>query len=234
MKNRVLLVIGLLLMTFAVNGASGWKTVEEIVINGTKVNKETLVFGDVMKMINKTDKGGNETIIDLSADQITLINHFDKSYQVLKLSKYIEFAEGMLKEMTAQGRINPDKIPPKITYKKGAIESVTLGKSTHYSVAVDGKPYMEVWVAPELKDSSLIGFRDKFAKMLPSDLTKYRSIDAKIRDHLSAEGLIIKQIKTPFNKKLPKSEQTMLSMEKIEMPPKLIVIPDDYVSKTSK
>ena len=234
MKEKLLLVAGLLLLTFGISAADGWKTVEEISISGTKVKKETMVFGDVMKMVNSAANGGNETIIDLTADQITLINHFDKTYQVLKLSKYIEFAEQMLKEMTAQGSINPDKIPPKITYKKGETESVTLGKGVHYSVAVDGKPYMEVWVAPELKDSSLIGFREKFAKMLPSDLTKYRNIDAKIRDHLSTIGLIVKQIKTPFNPKLPQSEQTMILMEKIAMPPKLIVIPDDYVQKNSK
>lgn len=234
MKNKIWLVVALLLVAFGLSAADGWKTVEEIKIDGTTVKKETLVFGDVMKMINSSANGGNETIIDLTADKITLINHFNKTYQEIKLSKYIAFAEDMLKEMTAQGRINPDKIPPKITYKKGAVEAVTLGKGIRYSVAVDGKPYMEVWVAPELKDSSLIGFRDKFAKMLPSDLTKYRDIDAKIRDHLSTEGLIIRQIKTPFNSKLPKSEQTMILMEKIPMPLKLIVIPDGYVSKPSK
>ena len=234
MKKKMLLFVGLLLLTFAVSAIDGWKTVEEIAVDGTKVEKETLVFGDVMKMINKSKNGGNETIIDLTADKITLINHFDKTYQIIKLSKYIEFAEGMLKEMVAQGRINPNKVMPKIEYKKGENEKLSLGEGIEYSVTVDGKQYMHVWVAPKLKDSSLIGFREKFAKMLPSDLTKYRDIDAKIRDHLSTIGLIIKHIKTPFNSKLPKSTQTMTVMEKITMPAVLFTIPDGYVSKDKK
>ena len=48
MRNKLLLIAGLLLLTFGVSAADGWKTVEEISISGTKVKKETLVFGDVM------------------------------------------------------------------------------------------------------------------------------------------------------------------------------------------
>ncbi len=232
MKIRLFFVT-LLLSFFSLSALDGWKTVETVSVDGTTVKKETMVFEDIMKVVNTTKNGGNETIIDLKADKITLINHFDKTYQVIKLSEYIKFAEGMLKELTAQGRINPDKVPPKIEYQKVATESVGQWTGIHYTVLVDGKPYADVWVAPELKDSSLVSFQEKFASLMPSSLTKYRSLDTKIREHLSQEGLIVRQIKHPFVAKLPTVEQTLVSFKKVVRPLQLIVIPQGYTIKNA-
>lgn len=210
----------------------GWKVTEEVTVNGSRVLKQSYFNEQYIKVVNQADTGSNETIIDLANDKITIINHYQKSYQVSKLSDYIKFAEGIASGLRNGGYVNPQKLEPKIVFEKKGTEVVGAWNTLHYVVKVDGKDYQEIWVAPELKTSPVLEFRKKYAALLPETLVKYRALDEKIKDQAAAEGMIVRMVKLPLNKKLPKIDQRMTEMVKFELIPALLTVPKDYTDKT--
>ncbi|HOW52126.1 MAG TPA: hypothetical protein PLV42_08820 [bacterium] len=210
----------------------GWKVTEEVSVNGSRVIKHSYFNEQYIKVVNQADTGSNETIIDIANDKITLINHFQKSYQVSKLSDYIKFAEGIANGLKNGGYVNPQKIEPKVVFEKKGPEKVGAWDALHYVVKVDGKEYQEIWVAPALKTSPVLEFRKKYAALLPETLVKYRALDEKIKDQAAAEGMIVRMVKIPINKKLPKIDQTMTEVVKFDITPALLTVPKDYLDKT--
>jgi hypothetical protein len=211
---------------------NGWKVTEEVSVNGSRVLKHSYFNENYIKVINQADTGSTETIIDIAADKITIINHFQKSYQVSKLSDYIKFAEGIANGLRNGGYVNPQKLEPKMVFEKKGTEQIGAWSAIHYVVKVDGKDYQEIWVAPELKTSPVLEFRKKYAALLPETLVKYRALDEKIKDQAAAEGMIVRMVKVPINKKLPKIDQTMTEVVKFDITPALLTVPKDYTDKT--
>lgn len=211
---------------------SGWKVTEEVLVNGSKVTKHSYFNDHYIKVVNEADTGSAETIIDLQNDKITLINHFQKSFQVSKLSDYLKFAEGIANGLKSGGYANPEKIEPKIVFEKKGTDTVGAWQTVRFLVKVDGKEYAEIWVAPELKNSPVLEYRKKYAALLPETLVKYRALDEKIREQASTEGLLVRMIKTPLNKKLPKVDQKMISVVPMVLTPAMLTIPKDYIDKT--
>lgn len=229
---RFLILVFTVMATAALCAQESWKISEEVEVDGNKVQKVSYIGTDIMRTVNTAASGQNESIVDLKKDSITMVNHIQKTYQVFKLSEYIKFAQNMADSLKNQGYINPDKVEPKIAYIKKKAELLGKWNSQNYIVKVDGKDAYEIWVAPELKESPVIGFRKKFAAVLPEGLAKYRTIEEKVKDHFDAEGLIVKMIKIPINKKLPKITQTMTAFDKADITPEMLVIPSDYADKT--
>lgn len=211
---------------------NSWKVTEEVSVNGSRVIKTSYLNEQYIKVVNQADTGSTETIIDLANDRITIINHFQKSYQVSKFSEYIKFAEGIASGLKNGGYVNPQKLEPKMTFEKKGTEQVGAWNTIHYIVKVDGKDYQEIWVAPELKTSPVLEFRKKYSAYLPETLVKYRALDEKIKDRVAAEGMIVRMVKIPINKKLPKIDQTMTEVVKFALVPALLTVPKDYTDKT--
>jgi len=211
---------------------AGWKVTEEVLVNGSKVIKHSHFSDHYIKVVNEADTGSTETIIDLQNDKITLVNHFQKSFQVSKLSDYLKFAEGIATGLKSGGYANPEKIEPKIVFEKRGTDTVGPWQTVRSLVKVDGKEYAEIWVAPELKNSPVLEYRKKYAALLPETLVKYRALDEKIREQAAAEGLIVRMIKIPLNKKLPKIDQKMVSLAPVALTPAMLLIPKDYLDKT--
>jgi hypothetical protein len=213
------------LISFA---ADVWKSVEEIEVNGNTVTKNIFVGSDVMRTENESESGKNETIIDLPSDRITIINHKIRSYQIIQLSKYIEFAGQLAEEMKGKGHIDPEKVIPQVTFEKLGMSKVEKWDCEEWLVKVDGKPYNKVWVAPELKNLPVIKFKKKFAAIMPESLAKYRSTDAKIEDNFLDAGMIVKAQKIPANKKMPVVTQTVKLVEPSDIKMLNFKIPSDY------
>lgn len=211
---------------------TGWKVTEEVLVNGSKVTKHSYFNDHYIKVVNEADTGSTETIIDLQNDKITLINHFQKSFQVSKLSDYLKFAEGIANGLKNSGYANPEKVEPKIVFEKKGADVVGPWQAVRSVVKVDGKEYAEIWVASELKTSPVLEYRKKYAALLPETLVKYRAIDEKIREQAATEGLIVRMIKIPLNKKLPKVDQKMISLAPMALTPAMLLIPKDYLDKT--
>jgi len=232
--NRVLFtVLCFVFLPFISFAADAWKSVEEIEVNGTTVTKNIFVGSDIMRTENESSSGKNETVIDLSSDRITIINHKTKSYQIITLSKYIEFAQQLAEEMKGKGHIDPEKVIPQVTFEKIGTSKVGEWDCEEWLVKVDGKPYNKVWVAPELKNLPVIKFKKKFAAVMPESLAKYRSTDAKIEDNFLSAGMIVKAQKIPANKKMPVVTQTVKLVEPADIKMLNFKIPADYLDRSA-
>lgn len=228
MNHVLFTILCFVLFPFVSFAADAWKSVEEIEVNGTTVTKNVFVGSDIMRTENESSSGKNETIIDLPSDRITIINHKTRSFQIIQLSKYIEFAEQLAADLKDKGHVDPDKVIPQITYEKIGLSKVGEWDCEEWLVKLDGKPYNKVWVAPELKNLPVIKFKKKFAAIMPESLAKYRSTDAKIEDNFLDAGMIVKAQKIPANKKMPVVTQTVKLVEPSDIKMLNFKIPSDY------
>ena len=211
-----------------------WETREEVDVNGALAEKSMLITDNVMKVINTSPSGDTETFIDLAADKITIINHKYKSFQTIKLSKYIEFAQQLFNELKDKtGKFDPDKVIPKVTFEKQGNEVVEKWNCEIWNVMVDGKPYSKVWVSPELKNQQIIEFRKKFSSTLPENLTKYRTVDAQIEDKFVEIGTVVRSMKFAQNPKMPVVKITVKKMTKSNLKKIDLVIPAGYADKSA-
>ena len=211
-----------------------WETREEIDVNGVIAEKNTVISGNMMKVVNTSPNGDTETFIDLDADQITIVNHKYKSFQTIKLSKYIEFAQQLFNELKDKtGKFDPEKVIPKVTFEKQGNEVVEKWNCEIWNVVVDGKPYSKVWVAPEMKNRQLSEFKKKFAATLPENLAKYRTVEAQIEDKFVEIGTIVKSVKLSQNPKMPEVKTTVKRMAKSDLKKIEVVIPAGYVDKSA-
>lgn len=211
-----------------------WETREEIDVNGVIAEKNTVISGNMMKVVNTSPNGDTETFIDLDADQITIVNHKYKSFQTIKLSKYIEFAQQLFNELKDKtGKFDPEKVIPKVAFEKQGNEVVEKWNCEIWNVVVDGKPYSKVWVAPEMKNRQLSEFKKKFAATLPENLAKYRTVEAQIEDKFVEIGTIVKSVKLSQNPKMPEVKTTVKRMAKSDLKKIEVVIPAGYVDKSA-
>ena len=223
----------LLLLPSMIFCAEVWKSVEEVEVNGQIVTKNIYVTEDTMKTENISDAGRNESLVDLKADKITFINHKTQSFQVVKLSKYIEFAQQLASDIRAQGHIDSDKVIPQVTFEKKGNVKIGDFDCEEWNVNVDGKQYSKVFVAPSMKDSPVIKFKKKFAAMMPDSLVKFRSIEAKIEDNFLSTGMIIKAVRTPISKKVPVVTQTIKLVQPVALESVSLKVPANYVDKSA-
>lgn len=224
---------GLFLLPSLLFSAEVWKSVEEVEVNGTVVTKNIYVTADLMKTDNISDSGRNETLVDLKADKITFVNHKTQTFQVVKLSKYIEFAEQLASEIKAQGHISTDKVIPAVTFEKKGNAKVGDFDCEEWDVKVDGKQYSKVFIAASLKNSPVIKFKKKFAALMPDSIVKFRSIEAKIEDNFLPTGMIIKSVRTPISKKVPVVTQTVKLIQPVAAESISFKVPAEYVDKSA-
>jgi hypothetical protein len=211
-----------------------WETSEEIDVNGTIAEKNVVISGNIMKVVNTSPNGETETLVDLDADKITIVNHKYKSFQVIKLSKYIEFAQQLFNELKEKtGKFDPEKAIPKVTFEKQGAEKIEKWDCELWAVSVDGKLYSQIWVAPSLKNQQLAEFKKKFAAALPESLTKYRSVDAQIEDKFVEIGTVVRSIRVPQNQKMPAVKTTVKKVAKSNLKKIDLVIPAGYVDKSA-
>ncbi|MBO7126346.1 DUF4412 domain-containing protein [bacterium] len=211
-----------------------WETREEIDVNGVIAEKNTVISGNMMKVVNTSPSGDIETFVDLDADKITIINHKYKSFQTFKLSKYIEFAQQLFNELKEKtGNIDPDKVAPKVAFEKLANDTVEKWNCEVWTVSVDGKPYSKVWVAPELKSRQVMEFKKKFINILPENLAKYRTVEAQIDDKFVEIGTVVKSVRLSHNPKTPEVKTTVKKMIKSDLKKIDIVIPAGYADKSA-
>jgi len=117
-----------------------WETSEEIDVNGVTAEKNVVISDSMMKVENTSPNGRTETLVDLGADKITIVNHKYKSFQVVKLSKYIEFAQQLFNELKEKsGKFDPEKAIPKVTFEKQGEEVLEKWNCEMWAVSVDGK-----------------------------------------------------------------------------------------------
>lgn len=211
-----------------------WETREEIDVNGMIAEKSTVISGNMMKVVNTSPNGETETLIDLDADKITIVNHKYKSFQVIQLSKYIEFVRQLFDELKEKtGKFDPDKVMPKVAFEKQYNEVIEKWNCEVWSVSVDGRPYSKVWVAPELKNKQLAEFKKKFASSLPDSLAKYRTVEAQVEDKFVEIGMVVKSVKLAQNPKMSDVKTTVKKIAKSDLKKIDIVIPAGYVNKSA-
>ena len=211
-----------------------WETSEEIDVNGTIAEKSVVISDSVMKVVNASPNGDTETLVDLNADKITIVNHKYKTFQTFKISKYIEFAQQLFNELKEkQGTVDPEKILPKVAFDKLENETVDKWNCEVWNVSVDGKPYSKIWVAPELKNKQLLEFKKKFMAVLPENLAKYRTVEAQIEDKFVEIGTVVKSIKLSQNPKMPEIKTTVKKMAKSALKKIELVLPAGYADKSA-
>ena len=210
-----------------------WETREEIDVNGTVAEKTVVISDSVMKVVNTSPNGETETLVDLNADKITIVNHKYKTFQTFKISKYIEFAQQLFNELKEkQGTVDPEKVLPKVAFEKQGNEAVEKWNCEVWSVSVDGKPYSKIWVAPELKNKQLLEFKKKFTAVLPENLAKYRTVDAQIEDKFVEIGTVVRSVKLSQNPKMPEIKTTVKKMIRSDLKKIDLVLPAGYADKS--
>ena len=231
---KFLFVLAMFLTCSQLFAADVWETSEEIDVNGTVTEKNVAISDSTMKVVNVSPDGNIETMIDLNADKITIVNHKYKSFQTIKLSTYIEFAQKLFNELKEKsGKIDPEKVLPKITFEKQGNETVGKWNCEVWVVSVDGKLYSQVWVAPELKNQQIVEFKKKFVAVLPENLSKYRTVDAQIDDKFMEIGTVVRSIKVAQNPKMPTIKTTVKKMVKSDLKKINFTIPAGYVDKST-
>ncbi len=233
MRQSVKILFLLLVFPIAVSAAEVWKSTEEIEVNGKKVTKEIYVTENIMKTINTADTGGNETIVDLANDKITLINHKTESYQIIKLSKYVEFAEQLAADIKARGHISTDEVIPELKFEKKKNTKLNDWDCEEWTVTLDGKIYRNIWVAPELKDAPILKFKQKFSKILPDTLVKYKSINSRIDEYFLDKGMVIKSVRVSTSKKFTAVTQTVKNIKPVTLKSISVKIPENYLDKSA-
>ena len=233
MRTKLFTIFFLAFSAFPIFASEVWETVEDIVVNNITATKRVLASDNMARTINTTENGENETIIDLAADKITLINHKNKSYQVLKLSEYIKFAEQLAEELKSRGQIDQSKVAPKVTFASQGSETVGRWNCEVWAVSVDGKPYSRVWVAAELKDSPFIAFRKKFSAVFPESIAKYRNIESVIESNFFDKGMIVKTVKAAASNRMPSVTNTLVSLKRSDLKAITFKIPEGYQNKSA-
>lgn len=232
--NRIFVVFMMIFVCGSLLAADIWETREEIDVNGVTAEKNVTISGNTMKVVNTSPNGEIEKLIDLDADKITIVNHQYKSFQTIKLSKYIEFAQQLFNEYKEKtGNYDPEKVIPKVTFEKQGNEVIEKWNCEVWTVSVDGKPHSKVWVAPELKNQQLIEFKKKFAAALPESLYKYRTVEAQIDDKFIGNGMIVRTLKIAQNQKMPEIKTTLKKIVKSNLKKIDIVIPAGYIDKSA-
>lgn len=233
MRTKLFTVFFLVFSAFSIFASEIWETVEDIVVNDITATKRILASENMAMTVNTTANGENETIIDLAADKITMINHKNKSYQIIKLSDYVKFAEQLEAELRARGQIDPSKVAPKVTFASQGSETVGMWNCEVWAVSVDGKPYSRVWVAPELKDSPFIAFRKKFSTIYPESIAKYRNIESVIESNFFGKGMIVKTVKVAASNRMPSVSSTLVSLKRSDLKAITFKIPEGYQNKSN-
>ena len=214
--------------------ADVWETREVIDINGVTSEKSVVISDSVMKVVNTSPNGETETLVDLKADKITIVTHNQKSFQIIKLSEYVKFAQQLFNELKEKsGSVDPEKVIPKVTFEKQGNDTVGKWNCEVWTVSVDGKPYSKVWLAPELKNQQLVDFKNKFSAIIPENLAKYRTVDAQIDDNFISKGTIVKSLKLAQNPKMPVVTVTLKNMTKADVKKLNLAIPSNYTDKSS-
>ena len=231
---KILAVLITVFVWISVFAADIWETREVIDVNGTTSEKSVIISDGVMKVINTSSSGETETLVDLNADKITIITHNQKSFQTIKLSEYVKFAQQLFDELKDKsGNVDPEKVIPKVTFEKQENETVEKWNCEVWTVSVDGKPYSKVWVAPELKNKQLIDFKKKFSAIIPESLAKYRTVDAQIDDNFIEKGTVVKSLKLAQNPKMPSVMITLKNMTKADVKKLKLAIPTNYIDKSA-
>ena len=230
-------ILAVLITVFAcvsVFAADIWETREVIDVNGVTSEKSVVISDGVMKVINTSSSGETETVVDLNADKITIITHNQKSFQTIKLSDYVKFAQQLFNELKEKsGNVDPEKVVPKVTFEKLGSETVEKWNCEVWNISVDGKPYSKVWVAPELKNKQLIDFKKKFSAIIPENPAKYRTVDAQIDDNFIEKGTIVKSLKLSSNPKMPAITVTLKNIAKADVKKLKLAIPAGYADKSA-
>lgn len=230
---KILFVLAMFLACPQLFAADIWETREEIDVNGTVAEKTVVISDSVMKVVNTSPNGETETLVDLNADKITIVNHKYKTFQTFKISKYIEFAQQLFNELKEkQGTVDPEKVLPKVAFEKQGNETVEKWNCEVWNVSVDGKPYSKVWVAPELKNKQLLEFKKKFTAVLPENLAKYRTVDAQIEDKFVEIGTVVRSVKLSQNPKMPEIKTTVKKMIRSDLKKIDLVLPAGYADKS--
>ena len=231
---KILVVLITVFVWISIFAADIWETREVVDINGVTSEKSVVISDGVMKVVNTSSTGEIETVVDLNADKITIINHNQKSFQTIKLSEYVKFAQQLFNELKEKsGNVDPDKVIPKVTFEKQGNEKVEKWNCEVWTVSVDGRPYSKIWVAPELKNKQLIDFKKKFSAIIPENLAKYRTVDAQIDDNFVEKGTVVKSLKFSTNPKMPAVMITLKNMVKADAKKLKIMIPSGYADKST-
>jgi len=229
---KFIVFVFLIFISFSIVAGEIWQLKEVIKVNNNVFSRYTYISGNILKLVNQTDSGKTETIINMDQDRMIIANYNQKTYQEVKLSEYIEFVEHMSDALKRHKGYSKKKSLPKIKYKRVASEKIEKWDTVQYMVLINGKEFMTVWVAPGLKNSPVIKFRDKFDSIIPDSLTSHKSIDDKVKDHFKDVGMIVKMHKIPANRTLPDVVETLKSLDKIKAAPEIFRIPKDFSSKT--
>lgn len=232
---KKILVVFVVVFVFAsLFAADVWETREVIDINGVTSEKSVVISDSIMKVVNTSPNGETETLVDLASDKITIITHNQKSFQTIKLSEYVKFAQQLFNELKEKsGSIDPEKAIPKVTFEKQGNDTVEKWNCEVWMVSVDGKPYSKVWLAPELKNQQLIDFKNKFSAIIPESLAKYRTVDAQIDDNFISKGTIVKSLKLAQNPKMPVVTVTLKKITKADVKKLNLTIPAGYADKSA-
>lgn len=231
---KFLFVLSMVFACSSLFAADIWETQEEINVNGTVAEKTVVISDSAMKVVNTSPNGETETLVDLNADKITIVNHKYKTFQTFKISKYIEFAQQLFNDLKEkQGAVDPDKVLPKVTFEKQGNETVEKWNCEVWSVIVDGKPYSKVWVAPEMKNKQLLEFKKKFTAILPDNLVKYRTVEAQVEDKFVEIGTVVKSVKLSQNPKMPEIKTTVKKMMRSDLKKIELMLPAGYADKSA-
>lgn len=231
---KFLFVLSMVFACSSLFAADIWETQEEINVNGTVAEKTVVISDSAMKVVNTSPNGETETLVDLNADKITIVNHKYKTFQTFKISKYIEFAQQLFNDLKEkQGTVDPDKVLPKVTFEKQGNETVEKWNCEVWSVIVDGKPYSKVWVTPEMKNKQLLEFKKKFSAILPDNLVKYRTVEAQVEDKFVEIGTVVKSVKLSQNPKMPEVKTTVKKMMRSDLKKIELMLPAGYADKSA-
>lgn len=225
----ILLSVSLL---FAAKVDKCWISVEELKKGDNVYKQTTYIQGDMLRTVSEKTNSKADMIVDFAKDTMIIINHKDKSYQIMNISDYTDFVSKLIESMVKDNNVKPKDYD--IKYVASGSENVGSFSAQKYKVNIEGKDRFYVWVAPELKDSVIKSTTEKAAKLVPAAILEYKNLLQKIKDHFAEDGLVVKTEKILTGDHGVPTSQTLVEFKSISADSTTFAVPSDYVNKTQE
>ncbi len=225
----ILLSVSLL---FAAKADKCWVSVEELKKGDKTLKQYTYIQGDLLRTVSEKENSKADLIVDFSKDSMIIINHNDKSYQIMKISEYTDFVTKLVESMVKENNAKPKNYD--IKYTLVADDTVGIYSAKKYKVNIEGKDRFYVWVSPALKNNVIKDATARVTKLLPASLLEYKNLLQKVKDHFENEGLVVKTEKINNGNHGVATSQTLVEFKEIPVTKATFAVPSDYVNKTQE
>jgi len=199
------------------------------------------------KLKHVPEDGTSWTIIDAQKGTVTMVNHEEQSYTEVDLEEFCETMSSLMTEMMAgmppeqrammeqmMGSQGEKRVPDVTVERKEGAELIAAHKTTLWSVAADGRPYRDIWIADDvavteevrnfIKKTLDMGRKMKDCMASARGTTEADPEDSPRYAELMMKGWVMKEV----NREDGEVEREVVKLEEKTIPASEFTVPAGY------